>query len=412
MKGRSRTVALLILAVVVVAVVILALTRPKGSRREQIKVSPGMGAEKGTVAGIDLEQLLTALKNINSTLADIVRKETESAVSVTIARNPMRPVPSVPVGTSILRGGGPVRPQSEIVFQPMFTASGVLYDETKPFAIVDGEVRTVGEAVAGWRIVKIAPDFVDVERDRRLFRLSVKTQTVEEIHQAPSKVVLKPDGTKAPAYSIQIAAVSSVGLEQLKKTADRLSRQGIPGVRIVRLGSHYVLRAGRCAERKEAEKILASLRGQFTTAYVVTVGEEEQTVYPEARENKEKQATQPERPAPQVVSLPSDIAEVQVPDDFSVMVWAAEEQQEGRSDNSAAVLADTSASSTTLASCDVPAKNPPDSVQPEARYAKEIERNADWLLFALPESLRWSPHYEVASRTFSESAVFSDAGAG
>ena len=45
--------------------------------------------------------------------------------------------------------------------------NGILWDATKPLAIIDGEPRDVGAMVDGWTVVSITPDQVVIERAGR-----------------------------------------------------------------------------------------------------------------------------------------------------------------------------------------------------------------------------------------------------
>jgi hypothetical protein len=76
--------------------------------------------------------------------------------------------------------GGPTPVQAEelrdpFVFGPTYEGSarqsiregltGILWDATNPLAVIGGQPVTVGETVAGWKVVEIKPDRVVIQRD-------------------------------------------------------------------------------------------------------------------------------------------------------------------------------------------------------------------------------------------------------
>jgi len=50
--------------------------------------------------------------------------------------------------------------------------TGILWDARSPLAVVDDEPVTVGQTVGGWRIIRIEPDGIVIERD-------AQTQTIQ-----------------------------------------------------------------------------------------------------------------------------------------------------------------------------------------------------------------------------------------
>jgi len=406
MKGQKRLIALVGLAVIVIAAGIIGLTRPKGQHTERITITPGMGAEKGVIAGIDLKGLNDSLKNIETILAEVAVKEKESRVPPAVRRDPMRPAETLVV-TSILRGGGTVRPEAEIAPLPPFTVTGILYDETAPIAIIDGEVRLVNETVGGWRVTAITPDTVTVERDGRSFLLSVRAQTVEEIRKpSPAARLSASAGEDAKvAYAVQIASCTAGGLAQMKRQADRI-RAGIPEVRIVRVGSRYALRAGRFGDRKEAASLLSSVRKNFPTALIVTVTGQEAVVYPDVARSAEE-PPRPDSPPAGQAAVPA------TGEEFAVASYAdrsASDRQEN--DGDAVSSGDCQAAD---ARPEVAVAGGSQGAEPLAAQTCELtemdeDRTADWEFFCRPveyESL--NPPVFLASGAFPESAIAADA---
>lgn len=58
--------------------------------------------------------------------------------------------------------------------------TGILWDARSPMAVVDDEPVTVGQTVGGWRIIRIEPDGIVIERDSQ-------TQTLQTGSSFPAE---------------------------------------------------------------------------------------------------------------------------------------------------------------------------------------------------------------------------------
>jgi hypothetical protein len=86
-----------------------------------------------------------------------------------VATDVSRPAASAPTAAPIRQGSA-----QENVAPPPLRLSGVLWDDTKPIAILNGKPLAVGGEIDGARVVKIGLDGVKIRYNEREYTLTVE----------------------------------------------------------------------------------------------------------------------------------------------------------------------------------------------------------------------------------------------
>ena len=80
-------------------------------------------------------------------------------------RNPFQVEKRAAAPTAAKPSGDPKIPQNAQTKAPLFKLEGIVWDDTSPYAVINGELRVVGDRIFAYEIVEIKRDRVTLRKD-------------------------------------------------------------------------------------------------------------------------------------------------------------------------------------------------------------------------------------------------------
>ncbi|MCM8756995.1 MAG: SPOR domain-containing protein, partial [Candidatus Omnitrophica bacterium] len=298
-KKKLGLVAILLVILVISWTIVLSPGK-KSSVKPKTVTLPTSAANGGNSNGIkgnfSLVEVEKSVKETKSLLSKI--EETEpAAANISLRRNPFnierRPTSSISseMTHSILKEARP-RLSS-------FILSGILYDKTKPLAIINERVCAESERVEEYQVYRILPDQVWLKNNERTLVLKISssgsTEMVEEkmvgertvketalemlavssleINQKKPEEVIPNKLSQERRImdgcffkTVQVFSVPQEKFDQARNEARQLAKQGFNRVRLLRDDEFIVLRVGNYRSLSEAKEVKARLTRRYPYA--------------------------------------------------------------------------------------------------------------------------------------------------
>ena len=166
-----RPIVLVVLVIALAGVVVYTMGRkPAGYDYEPRDEAAGGQAAPADVTG---QPAAPALKTIDAAKpAGVDNEEKPFVYTVSKLRNPMAPLLDKPKTGAAPTTAGAKRP---VVSSVKHKLGGIIWSDTNPYAIIDGNTVGVGEKLRdGSSVAEIGRDFVALQRGGKTFRLVLK----------------------------------------------------------------------------------------------------------------------------------------------------------------------------------------------------------------------------------------------
>ncbi|MFN4227962.1 MAG: hypothetical protein ACK4F0_07495 [Candidatus Ratteibacteria bacterium] len=167
-------------AVLVILTLILVILWGWQLKPKKTKISEKMNEqniieEKEIIGGIDLRQIENNFSEIRKKIDEFKLSKPEK---IKILKNPLKSyiIKKEENGKIIKEPEKPIK-----VEQPDFTISGIVYDEKKPYVILNDEIKQEGSKIGDFEILKIYPEKIILkDKNENFFTINFEFEKGEK----------------------------------------------------------------------------------------------------------------------------------------------------------------------------------------------------------------------------------------
>ncbi|MCM8804800.1 MAG: hypothetical protein NC833_06065 [Candidatus Omnitrophica bacterium] len=145
-------------------------------KKRDKKMTEPLVEEKEIIWGIDLRKIEENFSEVKKKMDEFENNINFKRGKITISKNPLRPYLIKKQPEKIIKEEEKKQPE-----KPNFKILGIVYDNKKPYVVINDEVKEEGEMIGNFVLQKIYPDKIVVkDKDENFFTLNFEFEKGEK----------------------------------------------------------------------------------------------------------------------------------------------------------------------------------------------------------------------------------------